>query len=81
MAGAYPTVLREAGIGGVVMVYFYIDETGRVKTTRVAQSSGYAQLDAAAMHVSELYRFSPALNRDQHVPVWVSFPVTFAVVR
>jgi protein TonB len=81
MGQVYPPVLREAGIGGVVMVYFYIDETGRVKTTRVAQSSGYAQLDDAAIQVSELYRFSPALNRDQKVPVWVSFPVTFAVVR
>ena len=81
MARVYPPVLRDASIGGVVMVYFYIDETGRVKTTRVAQSSGYAQLDDAAIQVSELYRFSPALNRDQKVPVWVSFPVTFAVVR
>ena len=81
MADVYPPVLRDASIGGVVLVYFYIDETGRVKTTRIAQSSGYAQLDDAALQVSELYRFSPALNRDQKVPVWVSFPVTFAVVR
>lgn len=81
MTRVYPPVLREAGIGGVVQVYFYIDEDGRVRTTRVAQSSGYEQLDQAALTVSELYRFSPALNRDQKVKVWVSFPVTFAVVR
>ena len=81
MRQAYPPVLREAGIGGIVHVYFYIDETGHVKTTRVAQSSGYDQLDDAAIHVAGLYEFSPALNRDQYVPVWVSFPVTFAVVH
>jgi len=81
MRRAYPPGLREAGIGGVVRVYFYIDETGHVKTTRLAQSSGYYQLDDAAIHVAGLYEFSPALNRDQYVPVWVSFPVTFAVVH
>jgi protein TonB len=81
MMKGYPTVLRNAGIGGVVMVFFFIDETGRVKTTRVAETSGYPQLDQAAVEIAELYRFSPALNRDQKVPVWVSFPVTFAVVH
>jgi len=80
MRRAYPQVLREAGIGGIVQVFFYIDETGHVKTTRLAQSSGYDQLDAAALQVANLYEFSPALNRDKNVPVWVSFPVTFAVV-
>jgi protein TonB len=81
MRRAYPPVLRKAGIGGIVQVYFYIDETGHVKTTRIAQSSGYDELDDAAIHVAGLYEFSPALNRDQYVPVWVSFPVTFAVVH
>jgi hypothetical protein len=32
------------------------------------------------MAVSEIYRFSPALNRDKTVPVWVSFPITFQVM-
>jgi len=29
--------------------------------------------------VAGLYRFSPALNRDTRVPVWVSFPIRFEV--
>jgi protein TonB len=81
MRKVYPPVLKDAGIGGIVQVYFYIDDAGFVQTTRVAQSSGYEQLDAAALQVASLYRFSPALNRDQKVAVWVSFPVTFAVVH
>ncbi len=81
MARLYPPVLRDAGIGGEVRVFFYIDERGQVRTTRLDRSSGYAQLDEAALEVASLYRFSPALNRDTRVPVWVSFPVTFAVVR
>lgn len=77
----YPPMLREAGIGGVVQVYFFIDANGLVKSTRVHRSSGYVQLDQAALDLAELYRFSPALNRDQRVPVWVSFPVAYQVVR
>jgi len=36
-------------------------------------------LDAAALAVADVYRFSAALNRDKVVPVWVSFPITFQV--
>ena len=39
------------------------------------------QLDEAALELSALYRFSPALNRDQRVPVWVSFPVSYSVIN
>ncbi len=75
----YPPDIRDAGIGGVVVVWFYIDETGKVTNTRVAQSSGFPQLDEAALTVSDLFVFSPALNNDQNVPVWVQFPITFEV--
>ena len=81
MIKEYPPVLREAGIGGEVYVYFFIDEMGVVRNTRINQSSGYEQLDEAALKVANLYRFSPAINRDTKVPVWVSFPVTFQVIR
>jgi len=81
MIRAYPPLLRDAGIGGVTKVYFFIDETGVVKDTRVSESSGHEALDQAALEVANLYRFSPALNRDTRVPVWVSFPVEFRVAR
>ncbi len=79
MEKEYPPLLREAGIGGTVKVYFFIDETGRVQDVRVDQSSGHQALDEAALRVADIYRFTPALNRDQKVPVWVSFPITFQV--
>lgn len=79
MARSYPTLLREAGIGGVVRVFFFIDENGTVQQTRIDQSSGHQQLDEAALAVASLYRFSPALNRDKRVKVWVSFPIMFQV--
>ena len=39
----------------------------------------FEALDDAALKVATIYRFSPALNRDKKVPVWVSFPITFQV--
>jgi TonB family protein len=52
-------------------------QEGPVTNTLVAQSSGSPQLDQAALSVSDLFVFSPALNNDQHVPAWVQFPITF----
>lgn len=47
----YPTILRNAGIGGTVIVHFFIDEEGFVQRTLVAQSSGHTPLDEAALRV------------------------------
>lgn len=79
MEREYPPLLRDAGIGGTVRVYFFIDENGQVQDTRIDQTSGHQALDDAALKVAGIYRFSPALNRDKKVPVWVSFPITFQV--
>lgn len=73
----YPPFYRDSGIGGTTKVWFYIDETGKVLKTRIHTSSGYEALDDAALRVAHLYEFSPALNRDKPVPVWVSLDITF----
>ncbi len=75
----YPALLRDAGIGGTVQVWFFIDEAGAVQRTMVAETSGYEALDAAALKVADIIQFTPALNRDKRVPVWISLPVTFVV--
>jgi len=75
----YPTRLRDAGIGGRVLLWFFIDEGGLVRRTLINQSSGQPELDQAALNVANVYRFSPAMNRENAVPVWVALPLTFAV--
>ncbi len=79
LARLYPPALRDAGIGGTTLVWFHIDVNGRVVETRLRESSGYEAFDRAALEVAGRMRFSPAYNRDQRVPVWVSIPVTFEV--
>jgi protein TonB len=73
----YPPLLRDAGIGGTVQVWFFIDEEGRVQRTQVNESSGHKALDDAALQVANIIQFTPALNRDKRVPVWISLPITF----
>ena len=73
----WPTMLRDAHIGGTVIVWFFIDESGKVVNTKVSESSGFAALDEAALRVADVFRFTPALNRDQPVKVWVEMPITF----
>jgi protein TonB len=74
----YPPLLRDAGIGGSPTVHFFIDENGRVLRRLLSQESGYPALDEAAMAVAEVMRFSPALNRDKKVQVWVEIPIIFS---
>ncbi len=75
----YPAALRDTGIGGQVVVWFFISEEGRVLDRRISESSGQAALDAAALNVADVFRFSPALNREQVVQVWIRLPITFQV--
>lgn len=75
----YPPVLRDARITGTVLVWFLIDETGHVQKSLIHTSSGYEQFDHAAIEVANEMVFSPALNRDQKVPVWVALPIIFTI--
>ncbi len=75
----YPQNLREAGIGGRVEMWLYVNEQGRVENTQVKTSSGNTQLDQAAQRVADQMRFRPAQNRDRVTDVWVSQWITFQV--
>jgi protein TonB len=73
-------MLRDAGVGGTAILWFFINEQGVVTQTQVFESSGYPALDQAATEVASIMRFSPALNRDEAVPVWVQIPIEFRPV-
>ena len=76
---AYPTDLRDAGIGGRVEIWLYIDTSGMVRNTELKTSSGSDVLDAAAADVGATMRFEPAMNRDQPTDVWVAQWITFQI--
>jgi TonB family protein len=78
LVAAYPPLLRDAGIAGTATVWFFIDEEGRVARTQLSRTSGHAALDSAALRVGRTMEFSPALNRDRRVAVWVEIPIVFS---
>lgn len=77
----YPPLLRDAGIGGQVEVWLFLDVDGSIVKTQLKTPSQYAALDAAALKVAQSMRFSPALNMDRTVQVWVSQWITFTTRR
>ena len=77
----YPPTLRDAGIGGKAVVWAFIDESGNVKNTKIQESSGHPAMDQVAQEALRQAKFSPAMNRDQRVAVWVALPITFQPPR
>lgn len=75
----YPQLLRDAGVGGSCEVWIRISEGGNVEDVQVNQTSGHPALDQAALRVGQTMTFTPAMNRDKQVAVWVSIPITFQV--
>ena len=62
VAPVYPQALRDAGIGGRVVVRGVIGIDGRVESAEVVRSSGNSTLDNNALSAFYKWRFSPAKN-------------------
>ncbi|MHB1169477.1 MAG: M56 family metallopeptidase [Longimicrobiales bacterium] len=73
----YPPLLRDAGIGGEALVWFFIDRTGTVARAAINRSAGYPALDSAALDVARMMQFTPAKNQAEPVSVWVAIPIVF----
>ena len=77
---AYPSELKNAGIGGRVEMWLYVDLSGAVANHELKTTSGNEALDRAAAEVAEQMRFRPASNQGEPTAVWVSQWVTFQVI-
>lgn len=75
----YPTQLREAGVEGFVLLWIYIDDNGVVGKSQVQESSGYDEMDKAAMSIAAKMEFTPALKGEKRMPVWVAHGFTFEI--
>ena len=73
----YPPMLRERGVSGTVSLWVLVDSTGKVQRSEIHQSSGNVVLDRAAARVVDVMQFTPAMNRDRHVSVWIQLPIQF----
>jgi periplasmic protein TonB len=75
----YPPALFAQKVQGNVTLRIYIDRTGQIipDSTRVAETSGFAALDSAAVKGSRDLKFEPAKTQGQPVPVSILLPVFF----
>ena len=78
---AYPIELFEQGVEGTVILRLFADETGTIvpESTQVAEGSGHARLDSAAVTGVADMTFAPA--RREGIPVSTVFyqPVHFRI--
>lgn len=75
----YPPSLYSRKVQANVTLRVFIDDQGQIvsESTHVAESSGHAPMDSAAVKGSSELRFIPAKTRGQAVPVSILFPVYF----
>jgi TonB family protein len=75
----YPAEYREQRVGGVVVLWLFIDTEGNVAKVLVRVPSGHDQFDQAAQEVAHRMAFRPAYIRGHPVGVWVSQGIRFQV--
>ncbi len=73
----YPPSLKAFGVSGTVKVRLVVDARGRALAPRVAEASGNAELDSAALRAVAGMCFVPASRGGEPQPVWVTLPVSF----
>ena len=75
----YPPSLYSKKVQANVTLRVFIDKEGSIvpESTHVAETSGFAPMDSAAVKGSNELRFIPAKTRGQPVPVSILFPVYF----
>lgn len=78
---SYPASLLSKGIGGKVKIACEVDESGRLVSSKVRQSSGHAELDKAALSAVAKYKFKPATKGGRKVRASCVVPFNFEVKK
>ncbi|UOA10740.1 energy transducer TonB [Methylobacter sp. S3L5C] len=75
----YPSVSRELGEQGRVLLRAMINSDGTVAQVVLRKSSGFNRLDQAALDTVKKWRFVPAQRGEQKISAWIVVPVTFSL--
>jgi len=76
-APKYPESARRAGIEGDVIIKVLVNIDGSILDARIFLSSGFEELDNAALKASKKAKFESAVQFGRPVKVWVSIPIKF----
>jgi protein TonB len=77
----YPSASRRAGEEGTVRLKVLVDEKGRPHDVTVANSSGFARLDQAAMEAVRKWRFVAATDGSKAISAWTQVAITFRLTN
>lgn len=78
-APEYPALARRKGEQGRVLLKVLVSETGLAEKVQVDTSSGYGNLDQAAVEAVKKWSFIPAKRSNQPVSAYVLVPVKFSL--
>lgn len=74
----YPSIAKRAGIEGDVWLQVFVDVDGSVIDAVVAKESGAnAGFEEAALEAAYKCKWTPGMQNDQPVRVWVAYEVRF----
>lgn len=74
----YPIELWDANVEGVAFVRVLVNTEGGVDSVMIAEGSGNASLDSAAVRGARVMAFEPARRNGKPVRVWARIPVHFS---
>lgn len=74
---AYPEALACDGVGGTAVLMLTVGTNGRVRASRVVQSSRNAELDAAALEAVKNWQFRAATRNGQPIESPLQVPMNF----
>ncbi|MCY4574927.1 MAG: energy transducer TonB [Gemmatimonadetes bacterium] len=77
----YPVDLWDANVEGVALVRVLVNVEGVVDSVTIAEGSGNAALDSAALRGAREMEFEPARRNGEPVRVWARVPVHFSKPR
>ena len=79
--GNYPPEARNARHEGTAVVTVQVLPSGAVGRVELRASSGYAELDQAALNAARAWQFTGALKNGQPVDFWYAIPFNFGLIE
>lgn len=76
---AYPAMAKRLGQQGKTIVRVLIDMEGRPSNARVLQSSGYTELDQAALDAVSGWQYAPGRRNGALEPMELNIPITWTL--
>lgn len=74
----YPQAMVDRGAEGTVRMGIEVDADGTVRSVDIVESSGFVELDQAAVRAAVRWRFIPATRDGAAVRARIEVPITFA---